>query len=72
MALQTNQTKRAITSVDVATEWLEENPHRKAENMTGQLASDKKKTRRYRTSNVHLFDKSKTKTRAKKGAKTNG
>lgn len=37
MALQTNQIKKSITSTIAADFWLKYNPHRKAENMTGQF-----------------------------------
>lgn len=56
MALQTNQTKKNSISIIAGDFWLKYNPHRKAENMTGKLASDKRFTRKYRSSNVHLFD----------------
>lgn len=62
MALQTNQTKKNSISIIAGDFWLKYNPQRKAENMTGKLADDKNFTRKYRSSNVHLF----------KGAKANG
>lgn len=40
MALQTNQTKKNITSTIAGDFWLKYNPHRKAENMTGVTVSD--------------------------------
>ena len=62
MALQTNQTKKNKVSTIAGDFWLKYNPHRKAANMTGKLASDRNFTRKYRSSNVHLFE----------GVKTNG
>ena len=56
MLIRTNQIKRNVTPLATGDEWLEANPHRKAENMTGKLASDKNFTRKYRSSNVHLFE----------------
>lgn len=60
MSIRTNQIKREITPLAVADQWLEDNPHRKAENMTGQFVSDKKMASIYRTP-THLFEKSKPK-----------
>ena len=60
MSIRTNQIKQNITPLSVGDQWLEENPHRKAENMTGQFVSDKAMAGTYR-SPTHLFEKSKPK-----------
>ena len=60
MALQTNQIKREITSLSAAEQWLEDNPHRKAENMTGVTVSDEVHAA-YGKNPSRLFDNDKSK-----------
>ena len=60
MLIRTNQIKREITPLSVSDQWLEDKPHRKAENMTGQFVSDKTMADLYRTPS-HLFEKGKPK-----------
>lgn len=60
MLIRTNQIKREITPLSVADQWLEDNPHRKAENMTGITVSDEVHAA-YGRNPSRLFDKDKPK-----------
>lgn len=58
MSIRTNQIKRNVTPLATGDQWLEENTHRKAEHMTGQLVDDSVVVA-YRRSPSNLFDRDK-------------
>lgn len=57
MLIKTNLpgARKNSISIEDGDKWLEENQHRKAENMTGQLAPDQTVSKIYGKSNAHLF-----------------
>lgn len=60
MLIRTNQIKSEITPLSVSDQWLEDNPHRKAENMTGITVSGEVHAA-YGRNPSRLFDKDKPK-----------